>query len=79
MIPECVKNHLYELLVMARVTNQVMLPIAWHYLVQDKYCLNIYNQNELFCQTINLDKNDTIEIDYQNKIYSDSAKFDQFA
>ena len=77
MIPDWISNNFYNLYLILRIASQIFMQLGWHYLVQDKYCLNYHNQTEYFCQTINHDKNGT-EAHFKDEILADSVSFNQY-
>ena len=78
MALEILTTHLYEVFIFIRIATSMICKLGTNYLIQDKYCLNYHNQTMHFCQNINVEKTDPIEIDFQNQVYADTATFSQY-
>ena len=75
---ECVTKHFFEIYLVLRIASQIFSQLGWHYLIQDKYCINIHNQSDYFCQQIHVLKNNESYEQIANEVFADSTKFYQF-
>jgi len=73
-----IERRFFELYLILRVALQLFGKLGWHYLIQDKICINNYGQSEQFCQTIHEIKDNSTDAPMRDLILGDAAKYNQY-
>lgn len=68
---------LFELFLIVRFSGMTTPSISNNFLIQDKFCRNVYNQTEHFCQHINDDNISEATKIVRDEIFSSTSKFTQ--
>jgi len=74
----CIQSYMFEAYIVLRIASQIVSSLGFHFLVQDKICLNEYNQTEEFCQRINEVQDGDPEAAVRDRILADATKFNQW-